>query len=230
MPKAATGTKATDKGAVRKANPALMKPLQPSEALAAVVGSKPLPRPEVVTKVWDYIKKHKLQNPQNKREIMATESLRRCSARSGHNVRDEQASGRAPEVALAVPFGVRFKTGTPSAIWLLHGSEAWVGPEACYFVLKHNPATVLAPRESASRHPTIAPNHPDPVEAAARFHEGPQDPNSPFSFLRELLVPVYTLKVGTQMRSEKEGLLPNREPRTGAKPRAVHRSAGYGRG
>ena len=52
-----------------------MKPLQPSEALAAVVGSKPLPRPEVVSKVWDYIKKHKLQNPQNKREIMADEKL-----------------------------------------------------------------------------------------------------------------------------------------------------------
>jgi len=75
MPKAETGTKATDKGTGRKPNPALMKPLQPSEALAAVVGSKPLPRPEVVSKVWDYIKKHKLQNPQNKREIMADEKL-----------------------------------------------------------------------------------------------------------------------------------------------------------
>src|SRR3954451_24716949 len=59
----------------KKVNPALMKPLQPSKELAAVVGSKPLPRPEVVSKVWDYIKKHKLQDPQNKREIMADEMV-----------------------------------------------------------------------------------------------------------------------------------------------------------
>jgi upstream activation factor subunit UAF30 len=59
----------------KKVNPALMKPLQPSKELAAVVGSKPLPRPEVVSKVWDYIKKNKLQDPQNKREIMADEKL-----------------------------------------------------------------------------------------------------------------------------------------------------------
>jgi chromatin remodeling complex protein RSC6 len=52
-----------------------MKPLQPSQELAAIVGSAPLPRPEVVSKVWEYIKKHKLQNPQNKREIMADEKL-----------------------------------------------------------------------------------------------------------------------------------------------------------
>jgi upstream activation factor subunit UAF30 len=59
----------------KKVNPALMKPLQPSKELAAAVGSKPLPRPEVVSKVWDYIKKHKLQDPQNKREIMADDKL-----------------------------------------------------------------------------------------------------------------------------------------------------------
>src|SRR5215210_5843576 len=60
----------------KKVNPALMKPLQPSEELAAAVGSKPLSRPEVVSKVWDYIKKPELQNPENKREIMADEKLR----------------------------------------------------------------------------------------------------------------------------------------------------------
>src|SRR5690242_763444 len=60
----------------KKVNPALMKPLQPSKELAAVVGSKPLPRAEVVSKVWDYIKKNKLQDPQNKREIMADDKLR----------------------------------------------------------------------------------------------------------------------------------------------------------
>ena len=69
-------TTSAAKDAPKKVNPALMKPLQPSKELAAVVGSKPLPRPEVVSKVWDYIKKHKLQDPQNKREIMADEKLR----------------------------------------------------------------------------------------------------------------------------------------------------------
>ena len=59
----------------KKVNPALMRPLQPSKELAAVVGSKPLPRPEVVSKVWDYIKKNNLQNPQNKREIKADDKL-----------------------------------------------------------------------------------------------------------------------------------------------------------
>jgi chromatin remodeling complex protein RSC6 len=73
-------TKAADKKpaaakAVRKPNPALMKPLKPTAELAAVVGADPLPRPEVVSKVWDYIKKHKLQNPSNKREIMADAKL-----------------------------------------------------------------------------------------------------------------------------------------------------------
>ena len=56
-------------------DPALMKPLRPSKELAAVVGSKPLPRPEVVNKVWEYIKKHNLQNPKNRREIVADDKL-----------------------------------------------------------------------------------------------------------------------------------------------------------
>src|SRR4051812_17985829 len=60
----------------KKVNPALMKPLQPSNELAAVVGSDPLPRPEVVSKVWDYIKKNQLQDPQNKRAIVADDKLR----------------------------------------------------------------------------------------------------------------------------------------------------------
>ena len=75
MPKAGTASKSAEKGTARKPNPALMKPLQPSKELAAVVGSKPLPRPEVVSKVWDYIKKHNLQNPKNKREIVADDKL-----------------------------------------------------------------------------------------------------------------------------------------------------------
>jgi upstream activation factor subunit UAF30 len=59
----------------KKATSAFLNPLQPSPELAAIVGSAPLPRPEVVSRVWEYIKKHKLQNPQNKREIMADEKL-----------------------------------------------------------------------------------------------------------------------------------------------------------
>ena len=54
---------------------ALQQPLQPSKELAAVVGSNPLPRGEVVSKMWDYIKKNNLQNPPNKREILADDKL-----------------------------------------------------------------------------------------------------------------------------------------------------------
>jgi upstream activation factor subunit UAF30 len=74
--KAATKS-STGKGtAAKRVNPALMKPLKPSDELAAVVGSEPLPRPQVVKKVWEHIKKQKLQNPTNKREIVADEKLR----------------------------------------------------------------------------------------------------------------------------------------------------------
>ena len=59
-----------------KAN-ALQQPLKPSEELAAVVGSGPLPRGEVVSKVWDYIKSNNLQNPQDRREILADGALRK---------------------------------------------------------------------------------------------------------------------------------------------------------
>lgn len=55
---------------------ALQQPLQPSPELAAVVGSGKLARGEVVSKVWDYIKKNNLQNPANKREIIADAKLK----------------------------------------------------------------------------------------------------------------------------------------------------------
>jgi len=58
-----------------KKNSAFMKPMQPSEHLAKIVGAEPLPRSEVTKKVWAHIKKHKLQNPKNKREILADEKL-----------------------------------------------------------------------------------------------------------------------------------------------------------
>jgi chromatin remodeling complex protein RSC6 len=53
----------------RKPNAAFMKPMTPSAALATVVGATPLPRTEVTKKVWEYIKKLDLQDPQNKRMI-----------------------------------------------------------------------------------------------------------------------------------------------------------------
>jgi upstream activation factor subunit UAF30 len=56
---------------------ALQKPLQPSEELAAVVGSGPLPRGQVVSKMWDYIRSHNLQNPENRREILADDKLQK---------------------------------------------------------------------------------------------------------------------------------------------------------
>ncbi len=60
----------------RKPNAALMKPVQPDEALSAVVGSKPIPRGELTKKLWDYIKKHKLQDQKNKRNINADDALK----------------------------------------------------------------------------------------------------------------------------------------------------------
>lgn len=59
----------------RKANPALLKPLNLSDELEAVVGKGPLPRGQVVKKLWEYIKANNLQNPENKRNIFADDKL-----------------------------------------------------------------------------------------------------------------------------------------------------------
>ena len=59
----------------RKANPALLKPLNLSPELEAVVGKGPMSRGEVVKKLWDYIKTKNLQNPNNKRNIFADDML-----------------------------------------------------------------------------------------------------------------------------------------------------------
>ncbi len=61
-------------GKVKK-NSAFMKPMQPSEHLAKIVGTELLPRTVVTKKIWAHIKKHKLQNPKNKREILADDKL-----------------------------------------------------------------------------------------------------------------------------------------------------------
>ena len=60
----------------RKANLAFMKPLQPSEALGKVVGTKAIPRTEVVKKLWQYIKKNDLQDKKNRRNINADANLK----------------------------------------------------------------------------------------------------------------------------------------------------------
>ncbi len=76
-------TKASPKTAEKpKAKPAnqppsaFSKPLTPSKELAEVVGKEPLARTVVVSKVWEYIKEHKLQNEANKREILADDKLK----------------------------------------------------------------------------------------------------------------------------------------------------------
>lgn len=60
----------------KSTNSAFMKALKPSAALAAVVGEKALPRTEVVSKLWEYIKQHNLQNPKNKRNIICDAKLK----------------------------------------------------------------------------------------------------------------------------------------------------------
>ncbi len=59
------------------ANAAFMKPMTISADLATVVGTGPMPRSEVVKKLWEYIKKHDLQDPANKRNINADENLKK---------------------------------------------------------------------------------------------------------------------------------------------------------
>jgi len=63
--------------AKRKPNPAFMKPLTPDSALAAIVGSSPLPRTEITKRLWTYIKKNGLQDSVNRRNINADEALRK---------------------------------------------------------------------------------------------------------------------------------------------------------
>ncbi len=76
--KAAAPKKAAKKAAPkakRKPNAAFMKAMTPSPALAAVVGNKPLPRTEVTKKVWEYIKKNKLQDAKERRNINGDANL-----------------------------------------------------------------------------------------------------------------------------------------------------------
>ena len=67
---------AAKKPAKRKPNAALMKPVQPDAALSVVVGAKPIPRGELTKKLWDYIKKHKLQDAKKRTQINADDALK----------------------------------------------------------------------------------------------------------------------------------------------------------
>lgn len=75
-PKKAAPKKAAAKKAGSSTNTGLKAPLTPAPALAAVIGSKPLPRTEITKKIWDYIKLHKLQDQTNRRMINADDKLR----------------------------------------------------------------------------------------------------------------------------------------------------------
>jgi chromatin remodeling complex protein RSC6 len=75
-PKKAAKKSAPKKKSARKPNAAFMAPLTPSATLGEVVGSKPMPRTEVVKKIWDYIKKNNLQDAKNRRMINADAKLK----------------------------------------------------------------------------------------------------------------------------------------------------------
>ncbi|OQP46889.1 hypothetical protein A4H97_05040 [Niastella yeongjuensis] len=74
--KAAPKKKAAKKKSARKPNAAFMAPLNASPVLAEVIGSKPLPRTEIVKKIWEYIRKNKLQDSKNRRMINADTKLK----------------------------------------------------------------------------------------------------------------------------------------------------------
>jgi chromatin remodeling complex protein RSC6 len=74
--KKAAAKKPAAKKAKRKPNAAFMKPMNPSATLAAVVGSSPMPRTEVTSKLWGYIKKNNLQDKTNRRMINADDKLK----------------------------------------------------------------------------------------------------------------------------------------------------------
>jgi len=81
-------TKAAEKKVKKTGKPAgcarggITATVTPSPDLAEIVGTKDLPRSEVVCKVWEYIKKHDLQDSKDRRQINADDKLKRCSARS----------------------------------------------------------------------------------------------------------------------------------------------------
>jgi len=80
-----TPQKAAKKRGARKTNVAFMKPLTPTGPLAAIIGSTPLPRTEVTSKIWAYIKKNKLQDSGNRRNIHPDKKLLTLFGRRGND-------------------------------------------------------------------------------------------------------------------------------------------------
>jgi upstream activation factor subunit UAF30 len=74
MPK--TTSSSAKKSSTRKPNAAFMRPVQPDDKLAQIVGSRPLPRSELTKKLWDYIKKNGLQDKAKKTQINADDNLK----------------------------------------------------------------------------------------------------------------------------------------------------------
>jgi chromatin remodeling complex protein RSC6 len=74
--KKAAPKKAAKKGAKRTPNAAFMKAMQPSAALGAVVGNNPMPRTEITKKLWGYIKRNNLQDPKERRMIVADDKMK----------------------------------------------------------------------------------------------------------------------------------------------------------
>src|SRR5215217_7193279 len=99
-PKAASAGKSASG---KKVNPALMKPLQPSKELAAVVGSDPLPRPEVVKGVGLHQEEQPPEPSQQARDQRGRQTPGRVRQKPGDHVRDEQASRSAPEITARGP-------------------------------------------------------------------------------------------------------------------------------
>lgn len=71
-----TAKKAAKKKTARKPNAAFMKPMMPTGPLAAIIGSSPMPRTEVTSQIWKYIKRNNLQDKANRRMINADDKLR----------------------------------------------------------------------------------------------------------------------------------------------------------
>ena len=84
--KAAPAKKPAAKKPAASPNAAFMKPMTPSADLAAVIGKDPMPRTEVVKRMWDYIKKAKLQDATNKRLINADDKLKKVFGKAQVNM------------------------------------------------------------------------------------------------------------------------------------------------
>jgi chromatin remodeling complex protein RSC6 len=95
-----------------------MKPMQPSEHLAKIVGTEPLPRSEVTKKIWAHIKKHKLQNPKNKREILADDKLQPIFGSKKLDMFQMAGEG-----LLRARWNAGVAQGAPAARWTARGAS-----------------------------------------------------------------------------------------------------------